>query len=302
MKEITGKIAQRIKEKGVLVSDGAWGTQLQDMGLKSGECPELWCVDNRAKVLEVARSYVRAGADLIKTNSFGGTRFKLELYGLGARAAEINREAAAISREAAGSECLVIASMGPTGKMLAMGDVTEAELYDVFSEQAAALEQGGADACLVETMSALDEAALAVRAVRENTRLEALCTFTFERNVRGEYRTMMGVDPVEMAEAMTGAGAHLLGANCGNGMERMEDIVRLIRKAKPASLIVVHANAGLPANVGGKTVFPETPEITAGLVPRVVRAGASVVGGCCGTGPAHIAAIAGVVRNLAIGI
>jgi 5-methyltetrahydrofolate--homocysteine methyltransferase len=192
-----------------------------------------------------------------------------------------------------------MASIGPTGKMLAMGDVTEEQLYEAFREQAVALEKGGADACLIETMSALDEALLAVRAVKENTRLEIICTFTFERIQSGEYRTMMGVSPAEMARQISAAGADVIGTNCGNGMDRMPPIVKEMRAAAPRGKpIAVNANAGLPVNKGGKTVFPETPEIMAGLTPAVVAAGADIVGGCCGTTPAHIAAIAAAVKNL----
>jgi len=193
----------------------------------------------------------------------------------------------------------VIASVGPTGKLLMMGDITEKELYDVFREQMVALENGGADACLVETMSAIDEAVLAIRAAKENTRLEVVCTFTFELNTRGEYRTMMGVSPADMAREVSAAGADIIGTNCGNGMARMAPIVREMQKAAPAGKpIIVNANAGAPVNVGGKTVFPETPETMAGLIPEVIAAGAGIVGGCCGTTPAHIAAIVAAVRAM----
>ncbi|MEI6969943.1 MAG: homocysteine S-methyltransferase family protein [bacterium] len=289
------KIAERINSGTVLVADGAWGTMLHGEGLAPGDCPELWCIDHRASVLKIARSYVEAGADLIKTNSFGASRFKLEVFGLAARAAELNRAAASISREAAGPDRHVIASIGPTGKLLIMGDVSEQEMFDAFAEQAVALEQGGADACLIETMSALDEASIAIRAARENTRLEILCTFTFERNDRGEYRTMMGVSPAEMAGAISGAGADIIGTNCGNGLERMIPIIRELRATAPAKPVIVNANAGAPIMRAGKTVFPDTPAAMAALIPGVIAAGASIVGGCCGTTPAHIAAIRAAV-------
>jgi 5-methyltetrahydrofolate--homocysteine methyltransferase len=281
----------------VLVSDGAWGTELHKKGLKPGECPELWCVEHRDAVLAIARSYVAAGADMIETNSFGGTRFKLAHFGLAGRVAELNRAAAAISREAAGPERHVIASVGPTGKMLLMGDVEEQALYDGFKEQLAALEQGGADACCIESFFAIDEATLAVKAAKENTKLEVICTFTFERTAQGEYRTMMGVSPADMALAMLKAGADIIGTNCGNGMERMAAIVREIRQAAPKAPILVHANAGMPVEKAGKTVFPETPDIMAKHALETVKAGANIVGGCCGATPEHIRAIARAVRR-----
>lgn len=291
------RIAERVRGGEILISDGAWGTFLQNMGMQPGECPEQWCVLHRDAVLKIPRSYVAVGVDMVKTNSFGGNRFKLEHYGLAGSCAELNAAAASISREAAGDKRHVLGSMGPTGKLLLMGDVTEEELYDAFAVQARALEHGGADACLIETFAAIDEAALAVKAAKENTGLEVICTFTFERTQQGGYRTMMGVSPAEMASAILAAGADIIGTNCGNGMQRMADIVREIRAAAPAAPILVHANAGAPVLVNGKDAFPESPADTATYALEVVAAGAGVVGGCCGTTPDHIRAIAAAVRG-----
>ncbi len=284
-------ILSAIQSGKTLVSDGAWGTFLQSKGLRPGECPELWCVERPADVRDVARAYVEAGADMVESNSFGGTRFKLEMYGLEARVAEINEAAARLSREAAGPSRWVIASMGPTGKMLITEEVTEGDLYEAFKEQAVALARGGADALCIETMTALDEASVAIRAARENTACEVICTFTFQPSGPAGYRTMMGVSPAQAARAALEAGAHIVGTNCGNGLGPMIEIVAQMRAAAGSAPILVHANAGLPKIVEGVDLFPEGPEDMAGRVGALVTAGANIVGGCCGTTPNHIRAI-----------
>lgn len=288
------KITEAVKSGRILISDGAWGTFLQQKGMKPGDCPELWSVEHAEDVKAIAQSYLEAGSDLVETNSFGGTSFKFEHYGLKDRVSEINEAAARLSAEAAAEAAgprWVIASVGPTGKMLLMGDVTGDELYESFKEQVIALEKGGADAICVETMSDLEEAALAVKAAKENTECEVIATFTFEQTVNGDYRTMMGVAPEQAAEAMLEAGADIIGTNCGNGIKRMIDIVKVIRKTAPDTPILVHANAGLPTNINGIDVFPETPEEMAARVPALIQAGANIIGGCCGTTPRHIEAI-----------
>jgi 5-methyltetrahydrofolate--homocysteine methyltransferase len=282
-----GKILDQIKKGKILVSDGAWGTFLQKKGLQLGECPEEWNVTHPGEVLDIARSYIDAGADMIETNSFGGTRFKLEKYGLASQVFELNKAAAELSRKAAGDK-FVLGSVGPTGKILMMGDVTEEELYEAFKEQAKGLEAGGADAIIIETMSDLDEARLAIRAVKENTGCEVFCTMTFEKTVSGEFRSMMGISPTEMVETLIGAGADLIGANCGNGIADMIGIVEEIRKTDKNIPVLVHANAGMPVYRDGETFFPETPGEMAVLVPKIVAAGANIIGGCCGTTPDHI--------------
>ncbi len=291
------KITETIKQNKTLISDGAWGTFLQKKGLQPGQCPELWCLDHPEKVLQIAQSYITAGSDMIQTNSFGSSRFKLEHFHLADKTYQINKAAAQISRSAAGDNHWVIASVGPTGKMLLLGDITAEQLYDAFKEQAVALAEGGADAICIETMSATDEAALAVKAAKENTDCEVICTFTFEFTAQGDYRTMMGINCEQAVSAALEAGADIIGSNCGNGIDRMIEIVHRIKAVANDTPILVHANAGLPKNVDGIDIFPETPEDMAAKVPALIKAGANIIGGCCGTTPQHIAAIKNAIQQ-----
>ena len=292
------KIIQEINKGKVLVSDGAWGTFLQQKGLKPGECPEEWNISRSEDVFDIASSYIEAGAHMIETNSFGGNYFKLKNYGLEGRVYEINRAAAEISRKAAGSDHFVLGSVGPTGKMLIMEEVTEGELYDAFKEQSLALEAGGVDAIVIETMTDLDEARIAVKAAKENTRCAVFCTMTFDKIIGGAYRTMMGISPTEMTQALVEAGADVIGANCGNGIADMIGIVKEIREVNARIPILIHANAGLPHYHDGDTTFPETPEDMASNVKEIAAAGANIIGGCCGTTPAHIRKVGEVVNSL----
>ena len=287
-------LIEKLKQGKVLLSDGALGTLLQSKGM-AGECPELWNITHRAEVKSIAESYLQAGSEIITTNSFGGSIFKLSQYGLGDRVSELNKTAAEIYREAAGKNKHVAGSIGPTGKMILMGDVTEAELYDTFREQAIALEAGGADIIIIETMSAADEASLAVRAARENTKCTVIITMTFSKEPNGEYHTMMGVSPEEMVISMKEAGAHIVGSNCGNGIEDMIGIVKAIRTIDNKIPVMIQANAGIPEFIDGKTVFRESPEMMASFIPELIKAGANIIGGCCGTTPEHIKAIGKVL-------
>lgn len=290
------KIQNLIQDGKTPVCDGAWGTYLQAMGLPPGECPEWWNITHPAEVLSIASAYVEAGADIIETNSFGGCPVKLEHYGLQDKTEEINEAAARISRQAAGNKVIVMGSTGPSGKILMTGDITEEELYKSFAVQAKGLEKGGADAIVVETMSDIDEALIAIKAVRDHTSCEIVCTFTFEKTVGGEYRTMMGYDPADVVERLKNAGAAILGANCGNGIRGMVDIVQEFRKVTRMPLLV-QANAGLPVLENGHTHFPESPEEMASIAPLLLKAGVSAIGGCCGTGPEHIKKLVETLRK-----
>jgi 5-methyltetrahydrofolate--homocysteine methyltransferase len=292
-----GLLLERLKKNKLLVSDGAWGTLLQAKGLQAGECPEEWNVSHAKDVQSVAAAYEKAGADIVLSDTFGGSRPKLKKFGFEKRVGELN-EAGARNSLAGAPKCVVAASIGPTGEFLEpVGDMTETDMIAAYEEQLRAIHKGGVRALCIETMSALDEAVCAVKAARRvDPKFDVIVTMTFELGQQG-FRTMMGVSPEQAAKELDKAGADIVGANCGNGMERMIEITRLLRSAtqKP---ILIHANAGMPQLVDGKTVFKETPADLAGRVKAVVGAGAQIVGGCCGTTPEHIAAIRKEIEQL----
>lgn len=291
-----GKILNELKSGKVLISDGAWGTFLQGKGLQPGECPEEWNITRPDDVLDIAKSYIDAGSDMVETNSFGGSKYKLANYGLQDKAFELNKAAAEISRKAA-KDKYVLGSIGPTGKILMMGEVTSVDLYEAFKEQAMALEAGGADAIMIETMTDLEEAIQAIKAAKENTTCEIFCTMTFDKTIQGDFRTMMGVSPTDMVEQIIDAGAELIGANCGNGSKDMIGIVEEIRKINQDVPILIHANAGAPMYNDGETVFPESPDEMCTYAQELINAGANIIGGCCGTTPAHIAKIVETIKR-----
>ncbi|KPK62293.1 MAG: hypothetical protein AMK73_06380, partial [Planctomycetes bacterium SM23_32] len=226
-----GDWEDRLNEKKLLVADGAWGTELAKLGLPVGEAPEAWNSRHPDKVRSIASAYVEAGADIVLTNTFGGSRLKLARSGLAERTDELNRLGAALSREAAGGQALVFASVGPTGEFMEpVGTRTEPEMVACFAEQVKALCAGGADGIVIETMSDLNEARAALKAVRESCELPAVACMTFERGVRG-FATMMGVRPEQAAAELDAAGADAVGSNCGAGIEEMIEVIRLMRPA-----------------------------------------------------------------------
>jgi len=288
------ELIRRLVAERPVVTDGAWGTQLQARGLEIGASPDGWNLTQPEKVEEVARAYVEAGSQVILTNTFGANRFVLSRQGLAEKVAEINRAGVEISRRAAGDRAMVFASIGPSGKMLAVGEVTALELEEAFAEQAEAIAAAGADAIVIETMSDPAEAKAAVAAVRR-TGLAVVASMTFDSG-RDKDRTLMGTTPEQAAEALLDAGADCVGSNCGQGVAGFVAICR--RLAAAAELpIWIKANAGLPEIVDGQTVYRQTPAEFADFVPALVEAGASFIGGCCGTTPEFIRAVTERLRR-----
>lgn len=273
---------------GPVLTDGAWGTQMQARGLGVGACPDEWNLSNPEAVEEVARSYVEAGSRVIITNTFGATSFCLARHGLDEKVVDINRAGSEISRRAAGDEAKVFASIGPSGVMLMMGETSPDQLRDAFKVQAEALAEGGADALVIETMSDPAEARLAVEAAR-TTGLPVVACMVFDSG-KDHDRTMMGTTPEEAARTLEDAGADVIGSNCGQGIEGFLPICRRLRAATERP-IWIKANAGLPKVVDGQTVYTQTPGGFADHVPGLVEAGAAFVGGCCGTSPEFIGAV-----------
>lgn len=282
-----------------LLCDGATGTQLQGMGLAPGACGELWNTQFPDRVRRVHQLYRDAGADLLTTNTFGGTSFVLESHGAGGRVLELNFAAARLAREIAGDAAWVLGDMGPFGGMLEPLGETPAEAVEAtFREQATALLEGGADAILVETMSDPAEAALAVRAARSVGAEWVIATYTFQKTAVG-YRTMMGTTALAAVAAVLETGADVVGANCGTEMS-LEDYERLTAELVAAAAgrpVIVQPNAGSPRLIDGKISYAESAELFAAAAPKFLSAGARIVGGCCGSTPAHIAAIAAGLKQ-----
>ncbi|MBE0542449.1 MAG: homocysteine S-methyltransferase family protein [Verrucomicrobia bacterium] len=285
---------EQLIARGPVVTDGAWGTELQARGLPVGEFPDAWNLTHPERVAEVARAYVDAGSQIILTNTFGANRVRLAENGLANQVEEINRRGVEISREAAGSHAQVFASIGPSGKLLMSGDVTEEELGAAFAEQAHALAQAGADALVIETISDLEEGRIAITAARQ-TGLPVVASAVFDSGKLKD-RTMMGSTPEQAAEAFVNAGADVIGANCGQGIAGFAAICKRLRAATDRP-IWIKANAGLPTLVEGRAVYQATPTEFASHVPELVELGASFIGGCCGTNPEFIRAVVRVVRG-----
>ena len=283
----------RLERGSVLVADGAWGTEFFKRGLMQGSPPDEWNLTHPEIVREITREYLASGADIVLTNTFGANRFRLEPHGLSGRVTEINACAAAITREAAGDRAIVAGDIGPSARFLAMGEVTPEELYEAFAEQSRALAAAGVDWIVVESMTDVEELAIAVRAAVETARVPVVASMTYNRTPKG-YRTMMGNTPETCVKRAEEAGASVIGANCGSGIEDYVPLAPLLRTLTSLPLWV-KANAGIPQIVGGRVAYPLSAEQYASYVPALIEAGVDVIGGCCGTDPEFVRAIRGKV-------
>ncbi len=271
---------------GPALLDGAWGTELQARGLAIGEVPDFWNLEHADRVEEVGRAYVDAGSDIILTNTFRANAIALARHAEVSKLDQVNRAGVEISKRAAGRRARVFASIGPSGNM--GGQVDEASLRAAFERQARALAAGGADAIVVETMTDLEEAGFAIDAARA-TGLPVVACMVYDSGKK-KARTMMGVTPERAAEALSRAGADVIGANCGNGINGYIPICERLASATDRP-IWIKANAGLPALEGGEVVYRTTPDEFASHLGELIDAGASFIGGCCGTNPAFIKAL-----------
>jgi 5-methyltetrahydrofolate--homocysteine methyltransferase len=286
---MTDRLLDLVQRKGLVLGDGAMGTMLQLAGLTDGGAPELWNVTRPDVVRAIYQGYADAGSDIITTNSFGGTRYRLKLHHLQERVFELNRAAAALAREVAGDDRLVAGSIGPTGELMEpLGPLTLDEARAAFAEQAAGLAAGGVDFFLVETMSSLDEVQAAVEGARQASDRPMVVTMTFDTN----YRTMMGVTPAQAVQTLHDWGVTVIGANCGNGPAEIERIMAEMAQAKPeGAVLMAQSNAGLPRWSEGGISYDGTPEVMADYAQRMRALGVQVIGACCGSTPEHLAAM-----------
>ena len=288
---MNNRLAYLLSRRPCLLADGATGSNLFEMGLVSGDAPELWNVDHPDRIKLLHQRFVDAGADLILTNTFGGTRYRLKLHSAEHRVRELNRAAAQLARsvaDASGREVLVAGSMGPTGEILEpLGPLSIADARTAFAEQAAALAEGGADVLWIETLSSTEEVEAAIEGAK-TAGLPVVSTLSFDTNGR----TMMSVTPADLAQIARRHHLAACGSNCGVGpSELVASILNLSAAADPDMVLVAKANCGIPQYVDGAIRYDGTPELMARYVQLAVDSGARIIGGCCGTSPEHLAAM-----------
>lgn len=278
-----------VAERSVLLADGATGTNYQEMGLPPGMAPEEWVFEAPERVRELHRRFVGAGSDLVLTCSFGATGLRLADGPLAGRAVEVNRRAVELAREAVGACTLVAGSMGPTGQLIEpYGTLTRDQCVATYAEQAAALTAGGADLLVLETFFALEEALWAVEGAQSASELPLVVSFSFDQGTR----TMMGLGPGEAVAALRGAGLAALGLNCGRSLADTDRVVEEFLATESTLPLWVKPNAGIPRMVGESVVYEADPATLARHLHGYVEWGARIVGGCCGSTPEHVAAVA----------
>ncbi len=282
---------ERLRGGDTLCSDGGWGTQLMARGLKPGECPEALNFSNPEALVEVASLYIEAGAELITTNTFGGSSLKLHSYGLDDRTEEINRAAVEVLKPVVADKAYILASVGPTGKLLKpYGDTEPEAIAEAFNRQMGGLVEAGADLICVETMIDLGEARLAIEAARSHSDdIPIIATMTFDATPRGFFTTM-GVTVEQACAGLVEAGADIVGSNCGNGIDKMVEIAAEFATHSSVP-VIIQSNAGVPENNAGEVIYPESPDFMAERVSPLMDLGVAIIGGCCGTGPDHIRAL-----------
>ncbi len=288
---------QLLKSDQPILLDGAMGTLLMSAGLEHGDPPEEWNLTKPEKIKEIHRAYIQAGSQIILTNSFGGNKYRLSLHHLEDQVFELNKAAAEIARQVADeaeNTVLVAGSMGPTGQLLTpLGEMSFEEAREAFAAQASGLAAGGVDLFWIETMSALEEVKAAVAGIRQVSELPISATMSFDTHGH----TMMGVDPVRAVTELQQEDISLLGANCGTGSDELIKAVQAMLDANPDLPIIAKANAGIPQIVDGEVVYNGTPEVMADYARAVADLGVKLVGGCCGSSPEHIQAMAEALKT-----
>jgi methionine synthase I (cobalamin-dependent) len=288
---MTSKLHDLLNQQPIILADGAMGTQLFARGLESGMSPELWNVEHPDRVMDVHRGYAEVGTQMLLTNSFGGTRFRLALHKFESRVYEFNRAAAEIARQAVVGiphTVLIGGSVGPTGELLdPLGTLTFEEAVQGFADQAVGLRDGGVDYFQVETMSDLREVEAAIQGIRRVSDLPVVATMSFDTN----RHTMMGVKPEDAAVRLPAFGADVIGANCGTGVPDTLFAIEQMAKANPNAVLFIKSNAGVPQYKGGQLIYDGTPEVMAAYAVQARSLGARIIGACCGSSPAHLSAM-----------
>jgi 5-methyltetrahydrofolate--homocysteine methyltransferase len=294
---MTGSLREALNAGRPVLLDGGMGTSLYAAGIEPGIAPDEWNLTHPDVIRGIHRAYIEAGSQVILTNTFGGNRYRLQFSDLGDRVADVNRigaQLAGAEADAADHNVLVAGSMGPTGELMEpYGALTSPKAKEAFAEQAAALVEGGVDLLWIETMSDLDEVQAAVQGARSVCDLEVAATMSFETRVH----TMMGVSPAQAIERLRHLDLVAIGANCGTGSPNAEQAIEAMRAADPTTALIAKPNAGLPQESNGEIIYSEDPSEMARHAQLLHGLGAGLIGGCCGSTPAHLRAIATALGN-----